>query len=654
MNDWENPGLLGINKLYGRTAYVPYDNKDAATICERTASPYFKTLNGAWKFSYYNSPAAVPEDFFEEDYDCCEWDEIVVPSNWQMKGYGNPHYTNVTYPIPVNPPFVPNENPTGCYIREFEIDESWNGKRILLMFNGVDSFFYVWVNGALAGMSKGSRLPAEFDITDICTHGVNRIAVQVMQWSDATYLEDQDMWWLSGIFREVSLMAVPEVDVLDIFAHTPLTGDYQKGDFSIDLTVNNFSGRKSKVKLEVELLDPDGDAVLDKPLSAGIASLAAGTQKTVTLKTLVENVRPWTAETPDLYTVVVTLKEAENTVLEYKSFKIGFRTIEIKDGRLLVNGSRIMFRGVNRHEFQTDLGRAVTYDAMVDDILQMKRHNINAIRTSHYANEPRFYEICDRYGLYVLAETDIETHGFGYEEGKNPSMWPEWEKAFVDRMQRMVEAFKNHASVVIWSLGNESGYGCNHDKMIEWTRSRDDSRPIHYERETSYQKVDLISPMYPSPEACEKMIEDLNLNKPFIMCEYAHAMGNGPGGLSDYWDTFHANKYMQGAFVWEWCDHGIRTYTEDGVEYYAYGGDFGEYPHDGNFIADGLVFPDKSPSPGLTELKQVIAPVQVQAKNLAKGQVSVHNYYDFLDLKHLNIVWSVSENGRPVQSGSLP
>ncbi|NMA21494.1 MAG: DUF4981 domain-containing protein [Lentisphaerae bacterium] len=319
-----------------------------------------------------------------------------------------------------------------------------------------------------------------------------------------------------------------------------------------------------------------------------------------------------------------------------------------------MNGVPVMLRGVNRHDFNTDLGRALSYDAMLDDILLMKRHNVNAVRTSHYPNDSRFYELCDQYGLYVVAEADLETHGFGYEKGSMPASWPEWEDAFVDRMTRMVEALKNHASIIIWSLGNEAGYDINHQKMMEWTRQRDPSRPIHYERETDYQEVDFISPMYATPERCREMLDQFPKDKPFFLCEYAHAMGNGPGGLEDYWQMFYAHSRMQGGFVWEWCDHGIRTATPDGKPFFAYGGDFGEYPHDGNFITDGLVFPDKTPSPGLLELKKVLAPVRLEALDLKKGLVKITNHYDFLSLAHLHITWSLSENGKPLQSGTLP
>ncbi|MBO4648288.1 MAG: DUF4981 domain-containing protein [Lentisphaeria bacterium] len=663
MNDWENQNLTSINKLPYRAYAVPFDVRDDALTGDASLSPWFRLLNGAWKFAYFQSPGEAPEDFFREDFDCCEWDDIMVPSNWQLKGYGHPHYTNVQYPFPVNPPFVPSQNPTGCYIREFEIGDDWADRRILLKFDGVDSFYYVWVNGQLAGMSKGSRNASEFDITDIARLGTNRIAVQVLQWSDGSYLEDQDMWWLSGIFRNVSLSAVPRVDLYDIFARASLDPSFRNGKLDLELEiVNSDLDDAAGLTVEAELLDPAGSAVLRSPLKKSIGSVKAGKSVKAQLKAEVKNVSPWTAETPTLYSLVLTLKNRSG-VIECKALKIGFRTVEIKKGNLLVNGVPVMFRGVNRHEFNTDLGRALTADAVEEDLLLLKRHNVNAIRTSHYPNMPLFYDLCDKLGFYLICEADLETHGFGYGEGKNPTMWKEWEKPCVDRMKAMVESHKNHPAIVLWSLGNEAGYGINHLKMVEYTRARDDSRPIHYERDTEAKTADVVSRMYTpakqNPEnetwvpSCETVIEKFCKKKPFILCEYAHAMGNGPGGLEDYWQTFFQHKEMQGGFIWEYCDHGIRTQDEHGHEYFAYGGDFGDEPNDGNFVADGLVFPDKTPSPGMIEAKKVYAPVRCAAKDLKKGIVSVANHYDFITLEHLHVTWSVSENGSPIQSGIL-
>ena len=660
-HDWEDRNLTNINRLEARTLLVPYLDRQDAAAGDKTQSSFYKTLNGVWKFGFFPNPQSATEGFQEEDANLDDWDDIVVPSNWQMESYGHPHYTNVQYPFPLNPPFVPTENPTGCYVRDFEIPEEWDNRRIILTFRGVDSFFYVWINGSLAGMSKGSRIISEFDISEYVGVGTNRIAVQVIQWSDASYLEDQDMWWLSGIFREVSLSALPLTCIYDVFAHPSLDKNYTNGLLDLDIKLRNFSVKAAKGVVEAELLDKDG---LPVALSSGEADLfdappAARFQLkpdstgSVTLSAVVRNVLKWSAETPNLYTLVLTLRDAKDNTTQVSALKIGFRKVELKKGNFLINGKAVMIRGVNRHEFQTELGRAVSTDAMLEDILLMKRHNINAIRTSHYTNDPRFYSICDEYGLYVLAEADYETHGFGYGK-ENPSHLPEWEKAIVERGTRMVQSFKNHACIFCWSLGNEASFGRNNEKMAEEIRKIDNSRIIHYEPDEELKTADVISRMYPDPKAWEEHVRKFKGKHPALMCEYAHAMGNGPGGLEAYWQTFYNNKNMQGGFVWEWCDHGIKTYTEDGIPFYAYGGDFGETPHDGNFIADGLVFPDKTPTPGLIEYKKVIAPVRMQPGNLSKGEIKVTNYYDFLTLEHLSISWNVTENGRTIQSGMLP
>lgn len=667
-HDWEDCSLTNINRLEARTLLVPYLDRTQALEGDHSQSPLYMSLNGVWKFGFFPNPQAVTEGFEAEDANLCDWEEIVVPSNWQMEGYGHPHYTNVQYPFPLNPPFVPTENPTGCYVREFEIPEDWDNRQIILSFRGVDSFFYVWVNGALAGMSKGSRVVSEFDISELVGVGPNKIAVQVIQWSDASYLEDQDMWWLSGIFREVSLSALPRTALYDVFAKPTLDRTYKNGQLSVDVTIRNVSVKTAKGRVEAELLAPDGSAlpasVLTKAKLAADFSVKNENTEVVTLSADVKNALKWSAETPNLYTLLLTLKDAKGAVSQVVALKIGFRKVELKNGNFLINGEVIMIRGVNRHEFNCDLGRALTTDAMLQDIILMKRHNINAIRTSHYSNDPRFYQICDEYGLYVLAETDLETHGFceGPQPWKgNPANEPAWEKAIVERGTRMVQSFKNHACIFCWSLGNESSYAhgkeklaSNLVKMAAAMRKIDSSRFIHYEGDQADTlTVDLISHMYPDPKRWNDIVNGYKGKYPAIMCEYAHAMGNGPGGLETYWKTFYANKNMQGGFVWEWCDHGIRTFNDDGVEFFAYGGDFGDKPNDGNFVADGLVFPDKTPTPGLTEYKKVIAPVRVAAGKLEKGEVIVTNYYDFLTLEHLNPVWSVTENGRVIQSGML-
>ena len=652
-NDWENQKITNLNRLESRTLMTPFADRETALSGDKSASPFRKTLSGAWKFQLFDNPQSVQKDFFCEEADLSDWDDIVVPSMWQMEGYGVPHYTNSQYPFPIDPPNVPVENPTGCYVRDFEIPENWNGKRIILTFRGVDSFFYVWVNGKKTGMSKGSRIVSEFDITDLVNVGTNVIAVQVIKWSDATYIEDQDMWWLSGIFREVSLTAEAVVSIYDAVTNASLEKDYATGNLSLEAIICNIGKAVKGYYVTAELYDPEGTPAFKDGVTA-VLTMKGNETKSLKLKfPALKNTAAWTAETPNLYTLLISVRDAKKNILEVRSLKIGFRNVEMKDGNILINGKRVMFYGVNRHEFHTDLGRAVTFDAMVEDLLQMKRHNINSIRTSHYTDHPEFYDLCDQYGFYVMAEADLESHGFMYEEGMNPTMWKEWEKPIVERGTRMVKSFRNHACIFSWSMGNEAGWGCNTAKMVKEVRALDPGRPIHYERDTEMEAVDIFSQMYTKPDVWVENAKPYAGKNPAILCEYGHAMGNGPGGLQDYFDVFEANKNMQGGFIWEWCDHGIRTWNEDGQEYFAYGGDFGEYPNDGNFVADGLVFPDKTASPGLIEYKKVIAPVKVAAGNLKKGEVKISNYYDFLTLDHLSCVWSLSENGSPIQSGMI-
>jgi len=646
--DWENPAVTNFRRLPARSLLVPYGTEDGAFANDKILSGYYQTLNGMWKFGFFPNPESVPAGF-ENGGLSADWKEIAVPSNWQMEGYGYPHYTNLVFPFAMNPPYVPKDNWTGCYVRSFECPQNWADRVIILTFRGADSFFYVWINGKKVGMSKGSRVVSEFDVTEFVKPGLNTIAVEVIRWSDATYIEDQDMWWLSGIFREVSLTAQPKTGLYDLFVHADLDDTYTDGRLTLDVTLKNFTDKKSaKIPVEAELFDADGISVATLK---GSAAPSAGSDSVLRLKADLANVSKWTAETPYLYTLIVCAAGV------FYRQKVGFRRLERKGDQFLVNGVRIMFRGVNRHEFQTDLGRALTYDTILQDILVMKAHNVNAIRTSHYSNHPMFFDICDEYGMYVMSEADFESHNFGYEPGHNPSMWPEWETAISERAERMALNFRNHASVVCWSMGNEAGFGCCVIKEIKACRKADPTRPIHYQciqKMKDYLKyTDFYSWMYPDLKEWIDLCKPYEGKLPAILCEYAHAMGNGPGSLADYWKVFRESKNMQGGFVWEWCDHGIRTKNADGVEYYAYGGDFGDVPNDGNFITDGLVFPDKTPSPGLIELKQVIAPVRCEPADLKKGTITVYNDYDFISLEHLIAVWSVTENGRPVQSGTL-
>ncbi len=588
------------------------------------------SLDGDWAFRL--SPGAgAPLDFVDPGFDDASWDRLPVPSHWQLHGYGGPAYTNVVYPVPVDPPHVPDENPTGDHRVSFRVPEDWRGMGALLRFEGADSCLRAWLNGSELGVSMGSRLPTEFDVGEIVRPGQdNVLAVRVHQWSAGSYLEDQDMWWLSGLFRSVALLARPADAIEDVFVHADFDHTSGAGTLRVDTAV---PARVTVPELGIDV--PAGEAV----------AVAA--------------VEPWSAELPRLYDAEVA------SAGERVRLRIGFRTMTVEDGLLKVNGRRVLLRGVNRHEFDPDHGRAVSEDVMRRDVLLMKAHNINAVRTSHYPPHPRFLELCDELGLYAIDECDLETHGFFVLDWRrNPSDEPQWEDAFVDRMRRTVERDKNHPSIIMWSLGNESGSGRNLSAMAAWARERDPSRPLHYEHDWSCRDVDVYSRMYaPHAEVDaigrgeEDPLEDPELDArrrllPFILCEYAHAMGNGPGGLSEYQELFERHPRCQGGFVWEWIDQALRQRTTDGGERFAYGGDFGEPLHDGNFVADGLLFPDRTPSPGLLEFKKVIEPVRIEG-DTAAGRLRVTNLHDFRDLSHLTFSWTLEEEGVPVAEGTL-
>jgi beta-galactosidase/evolved beta-galactosidase subunit alpha len=652
--DWESVEVLQRNRLASRSYFIPYADESSALTYERGNSAFFQLLNGMWKFHYDPTPAHAPERFYVDDYNVEGWDSIPVPSSWQMHGYGIPHYTNVQYPFPVNPPYIPTENPTGSYRRDFKVSEEWKDCRVILRFDGVDCAFHVWVNGTEVGYSQGSRLASEFDVTKLLRPGKNTLAVRVYQWSDASYLEDQDMWWLSGIFRDVSLIASPKVHVYDQFVTTELDESYQNATLRVKAKLNNVSSKQADVcRVGLKLLDAQFRPVPGVEQN-GTASVGADGESTVELSVPVTNPHKWSAESPYLYHLLLTLSNSKNETLQVIPVKVGFRSIELKGGVFLVNGVDIMLKGVNRHDHHPDLGKAVPMEWMLKDVLLMKQHNINAVRTSHYPNDPRFYELCDEYGLYVIDECDLETHGF-HRTGNRSRLSddPVWQQAYLDRMERTVHRDKNRPCVIMWSLGNESGFGCNHEAMYAWTKQFDPTRLVHYEGDRESKAADVFSTMYTSVEKMTELGKRRDLDKPHIMCEYAHAMGNGPGGFKEYWETFYKYKRLQGGFVWEWLDHGIRQRSADGQEYFAYGGDFGDEPNDFNFVIDGLVRPDRTPSPGLIEYKKVIEPVKTEVVD-SSGKVRLTNRYDFLSLDHLQLSWSVTADGKVLESGIMP
>ena len=654
--EWENLSVLSRNREAASASSVPYADREAARAGERGASPYFRLLNGQWRFSYWPSPDAVPSGFEQGDFETHAWDRIAVPGNWQRQGYGRPQYTNTRYPYPVDPPFVPDDNPVGLYKTAFLLPESWDGRHVFLHFEGVDSAFRVWLNGQDAGYSQGSHLPSEFDLTPLLTAGRNTLTVQVFQWSDGSYLEDQDQWRLSGIFRDVFLVARPPVHLRDVRLRTLVDASGADRTLEIAASLRNLGQQNGEGTVSAALLDDGGREIARQ--TVGSAALSPGQETVLETSLSVSDPRRWSAEEPNLYTLLLTLQSASGDVLTVERFAVGFRQIEIKAGRLLLNGTPITLCGVNRHDTHPDLGHVTPREHMLRDMLLMKQHNINCVRTSHYPNDPYWLDLCDEYGLYVIDEADLETHGFGEDGGDwaELSKNPNWREAFVDRAERMVQRDKNHPSVIIWSLGNESGYGPNHHAMIDAIRALDPGRPIHYESaygDEDYAGLDMVSHMYTHvPELIEegKKTDD---PRPFFLCEYAHAMGNGPGSLKEYWDVIDQYPRLLGGCVWEWADHGIRQWTDTGEEWFAYGGDFGDVPNDGSFCIDGLCSPDRVPHPALLELKKVIAPVVAEAEDLGAGTVRIKNRYDFSDLAHLAASWRVVQDGETIQSGTL-
>jgi beta-galactosidase/evolved beta-galactosidase subunit alpha len=668
--DWENQHILHRNRLPARARFATYPDEPAARA--GASSPWELSLNGMWRFHYAPTPTEAPRGYAAATYDDAGWDHLPVPGNWQMHGYGRPHYTNVRYPFAIDPPCVPSDNPTGSYRQHFFVPNEWAGRRFILRFDGVDSAFEVHVNGRYVGFSKGSRVPAEFDVTAHVQPGENLLAVRVYQWSDGSYLEDQDMWWLSGIFRDVTLLAEPPIALWDLSVDAGLHEDLRAATLRVQASVLGIGEQNGQYRLELRLVGPNHQAVQGIEAAVDIrpqpgAPAAAG------LLAELQAPRLWSADDPALYTLLLTLRDERNEVMWVVPQKVGFRRVEIRGPRLLINGKGIKLRGVNRHEHHPDLGRALPRETMLADVLLMKRHNINTVRSSHYPPHPHFLDLCDAYGLYVIDEADLECHGLLYAQ--QPfflSDDPEWCAAYVDRMQRMVERDKNHPCVIMWSLGNESGFGSNHEAMAAWSHERDPSRPVHYEGDRHGKVSDVISQMYTAvPEVLAygqgegdvgddtkwrtRVLLEEYRDKPFFLCEYAHAMGNGPGALTDYWDAFWNYDRLIGGCVWEWLDHGIRTTTPDGRSFFAYGGDFGDEPNDGNFVCDGLLFPDRTPSPGLIEYKKVLEPVRVEALELGpeSAKLRVHNRYDFLALDHLNAAWQLTEDGVPIGSGKL-
>lgn len=646
MKIWENYTIDGINRREARAHFYTFPSRENALLGSSGYAHACKNLNGRWKFMLLEAPEYSPEEFYSAAFDTSEMEDITVPGNWQLQGYGTMHYSDLWYSFPIDPPYVPTENPTGIYKRKFYLDESFQGKRIFLRFGGVDSAFHVWVNGQEAGFSKGARLESEFDITQLAeVNAENDLTVRVYQWSDGTYLEDQDMWWESGIFRDVEVQGVPEAGIEDFQVTADLKDAYTTGILQVVGTMRS----ETPARITIELLDCRGSVV--------IKDHVVSSDKKFCFRKEWKGVRHWTAETPYLYQMLITV-ESQGETVEVIPQKVGFRNICLQGDTFLVNGVPLKFKGINRHDYHPVNGRVVSREEIRQDIILMKQFNINAIRTSHYPNAYYFYDLCDEYGMYVIDETDLECHGF---ELTGDYAWisddPEWEQAYVSRLVRMIQRDKNHPCILMWSLGNESATGCNFRKMAETAHTMDPTRLVHYEGDARMEYADVYSTMYTWLEHPDKplLMRDIieNSTHPHILCEYCHAMGNGPGNLKEYQDLFYAHKKLQGGFVWEWFDHGIESYTDQGIKYYRYGGDFGDEPTNGDFCIDGMLMPDRTPSPGLYEYKKVIEPVHTAGEDLGRGKIRLRNRYDFADLNQFRLIYRIMEDDRMVEKGSV-
>jgi len=654
--DWEDPSVFDINRELPRASFYSYASENSALSNNREGSEFFHSLNGRWLFNWVQSPDDRPYYFYKDDYDTRDWDHIDVPSNWELKGYGIPIYVNTGYPFEMNPPFIHHEdNPVGSYKREFRIPALWNNREVFIHFGAVSSAFYIWINEELVGYSQGSKTPAEFNIGSYLKEGKNTVSVEVYRWCDGSYIEDQDFWRLSGITRDVYLYATNKVQIRDFFIESDLTEDLKDGLFGANIELRNFNTPDSTYQIKLALLDDQ------KTLYSEEQSLVVSEPlQKLTFADTVPNVRLWSAEDPNLYTVLISLMNESGRVLEAVSQKIGFRKIEIKNSQLLVNGKAVYLKGVNLHEHHDVNGHVVGEETMLLDIQTMKANNINAVRTSHYPQPERWYELCDKYGLYLIDEANVESHGIGYRKNTTLADQPEWAAAHLDRTVRAVERDKNHASVIIWSLGNEAGDGQNMVADYNWIKRRDSSRPVQYERaekmtNSTQRHTDIWCPMYSSISYIAQYANDPGSDRPLILCEYAHAMGNSVGNLQDYWDVIEKFDILQGGFIWDWVDQGILTQDENGENFWAYGGDFGPKgtPSDGNFCNNGLVDPVRTPHPHLTEVKKVYEFVDITAENLSEGTFTVKNKYDFTSLREFDIQWRIEQEGEVIENGTI-
>ncbi len=651
-SDIENPQLLNVNAVKPHTWFLPYsDSLSALNNVDLNADVL--SLNGKWVFHWSPKPSDRPTDFYKLSYNAQGWDSIKVPGLMELQGYGIPRYLDEEYTFEANPPKVDkNDNPVGSYLKEFVIDEKWEGKRLILHLGSVNSAAYCWVNGEKVGFGKGSKTPIEFDITPFVKVGKNIMALELYRYSDASYLESQDFWRVSGLERDVFIYALPKVHISDFFVHQTIDSTYTNGLFKIDLNLVNLE-KQSNIQVKLSLIDKTNSIVFEE--SKAVSDFTKDTTS-INFVTTINNVDKWTAETPNLYRLLIKVTSSNTNETYWMGSDVGFRKVEIKGSQLLVNGVPIMIKGVNRHDHDPLTGRVVTHELMLKDIELMKKLNINAVRTSHYPNDPYFLSLCDRFGLYVVDEANLETHGLASTKYGIDylSQHPDWEKTYLDRAIRMVERDKNHPSIIIWSMGNESGDGHNFVSMYKWMKKRDSSRPVQYEGCDKAEHTDIFCPMYPR---FEKLIAYANVvqNRPLIMCEYEHSMGNSGGNFADYWKIIEDYDLLQGGFIWDWVDQAYARKDSAGNKIWAFGGDMGDavFPNDSNFCTNGLIAADRSFHPHALEVKKVYQNITFKAVDISRGLFEVKNKYQFINLNNFNFRYEYIVNGVITQSGDL-
>lgn len=644
--EYENPEVVEVNKLPPHAEMMHSPSGITALKDEPNQNIWVKSLNGSWKFQYVDTPKQRPDDFMKPGFDAKNWSAIQVPSNWELQGFGLPIYTNIVYPFPKNPPYIDGAyNPVGSYIKEFTVPETFEGKDIILSFGSISGAAYIWLNGKEVGFSKVSKTAAEFDITDyVNTSGTNTLAVQVFRWHDGSYIEDQDFWRLSGIERDVMVLARPKAHVSDFFVKARLDDNFENGILNTEIVLENS---QDVGELTLTLLDGETVIATDRVTSPNRVNRS--------LLSKIESIKPWNTETPNLYDLLITLKDADGQEIESVSQKVGFRTVEITDKGLLVNGDRIFVKGVNRHEHDPKSGHVISKESMLEDIRLMKLFNINTVRSSHYPNDPLWLKLCNQYGLFVIDEANIETHGMGaelqgwFDKTVHPAYLPAWKEAHLDRARRVLERDKNHPSVIVWSMGNECGNGPNFYAIYDYMKGRDDSRPVQSEQAGEEPDTDIVAPMYPTIKHMKEYASS-GKKRPFIMCEYSHAMGNSNGNFKEYWDIIYGSENMQGGCIWDWVDQGLEATDPYKGKYFAYGGDLGagQLQHDENFCANGLVSSDRQPHPGLYEVKKVYQNVHFSDFDFSNGMFNIdlqtrYTYYTF--------GFEVSENGKLINKG---